>query len=157
MQLVGREAIGEGLLARPVADVQEGVLVKGETDPGGGELAGRPAVPVAIELEAERAPSRHPQIDQTQLGIDEVEVIMQAFAAIWPQGGAMRLLVVPGLVAVAGFHCRDDMHQAGMVAADGKHLGDDGFLACSMATPAALANAAARSGTRSRSGSANRG
>jgi len=41
----------------------------------------------------------------------------------------MRLLVVPGLIAVAGFHRRDDMHQAGMVATDGKHLGDDVLLA----------------------------
>ena len=41
----------------------------------------------------------------------------------------MRLLVVPRLVTVAGFHRRDDMHQAGMVAADGKHLGDDLLLA----------------------------
>ena len=37
---------------------------------------------VAIELQAERAPSRHAQIDQAQLGVDEVEVIMQAFALL---------------------------------------------------------------------------
>jgi len=54
---------------------------------------------------------------------------MEAFAGIRPQEGAVRLLVVPGLVAVAGFHCRDDMDQAGMVAAGGKHLGDDVLLA----------------------------
>src|SRR5438132_13535889 len=38
-------------------------------------------------------------------------------------------LVVPGLVGVAGFHRRDNMHQAGVVATDGEHLGDDVFLA----------------------------
>ena len=54
---------------------------------------------------------------------------MQAFAGVRPQEGAMRQLVVPGLVAVAGFHRRDDMDQAGMVAADGEHLGDDVLLA----------------------------
>jgi hypothetical protein len=86
-------------------------------------------VPVAIELEAEWTPSRHPQIDQAQLGVHEVEVVMQAFAGIRPQEGAMRLLVVPGLVGVAGFHRRDDMHQAGMIAAHRKHLGDDVLLA----------------------------
>ena len=32
----------------------------------------------------------------------------------------MRVLVMPGLVGVAGFHRRDDMHQAGTVAADDK-------------------------------------
>ena len=41
----------------------------------------------------------------------------------------MRLLVVPGLVGVAGFHRRDDMHQAGTVATDDKHPGDDILLA----------------------------
>jgi hypothetical protein len=90
---------------------------------------------VAIELQAERAPSRHPQIDQAQLRVDEVEVIMQAFAAVRPQEGAMRAFVVPGLVAVTGFHRRDEMHQAGMVATDGKDLGDDVLL-----TDMALAN-----------------
>jgi len=71
----------------------------------------------------------HPQIDQAQLGVHEVEVVMQAFAGIRPQEGAMRLLVVPGLVGVAGLHRRDDMHQAGVVAAHRKHLGYDVFLA----------------------------
>ena len=129
MQHVGREAIGKGVCALPVVDAQEGVVGKGETDPGGGELAGQPAMPVAIELEAERTPRRHAQIDQAQFGVDEVEVVVQAFAGIRPQEGAMRLFVVPGLVGVAGFHRRDDMDQAGMVAAHGKYLGDDVFLA----------------------------
>jgi len=56
MQVVGREGIGEGLRARPVVDVHQGVVGQGETDLGCGELAGQPAVPVAIELEAERTP-----------------------------------------------------------------------------------------------------
>ena len=96
MQVIGREGIGEGLRARPVVDAQEGVVGKGETDPGRGELASQPAMSVAIELETERAPSRHPQIDQAQLGVHEVEVVVQAFAGIRPQEGAMRVLVMPG-------------------------------------------------------------
>ena len=60
MQVVGREAIGEGLRALPVVDAQESVVSQGETDPGGGELAGQPAMPVAIELEAERTPEPAP-------------------------------------------------------------------------------------------------
>jgi hypothetical protein len=54
---------------------------------------------------------------------------MQAFASIRPQEGAMGVLVMPGLVGVAGFHRRDDMHQAGTVATDNKHPGDDVLLA----------------------------
>src|SRR5439155_22465966 len=133
-----------------------------ETDPGSGELAGQPAMPVAIELQTKRAPGRHAQIDQAQLGVDEVEVVMQAFASIRPQEGAMRVLVMPGLVGVAGFHRRDDMHQAGTVATTTSTPVTTSslrmwFLAmCSMVMPAALANSAARSSTQSRSGSANR-
>ena len=56
MQVVGREGVGEGLRALPVVDVQEGVVGKGETDPGSGELPGQPAMPIAIELQTERAP-----------------------------------------------------------------------------------------------------
>ena len=59
-QHVGREAIGKGLRALPVVDAQEGVVGKGVTDPGGSELAGQPAMPVAIELEAERTPEPAP-------------------------------------------------------------------------------------------------
>ena len=50
MQVVGREAISEGLRALPVVDAEKGVVGKGETDPSSGELAGQPAVPVAIDL-----------------------------------------------------------------------------------------------------------
>ena len=76
MQAGGRKVIGEGLRPLPVIDVQKGVVDEGEGNPGGGELARQPAMPVAIELEAERAPSRYAQIDQPQLSVNEVEVIV---------------------------------------------------------------------------------
>ena len=78
----------------------------------------------------------------------------------------VRVLVMPGLVGVAGVHRRDDMHQAGTVATDDKHPGDDVLLADVVLGNVLDGNAsgtrqrggaAARSRTRSRSGSANRG
>src|SRR5262249_27504156 len=86
-------------------------------------------MPVAIELQAERTPGRDAQIDQAQLGVDEVEVIVQAFTGSRAQESAMGLLAVPGLVGGTGFHRRDDMHQAGMVAALREHLGNHLLLA----------------------------
>ena len=59
MQAVGREGVGEGLRALPVVDAQKGVVGKGESDAGDGELAGQPAMAIAIELQTERAPGRH--------------------------------------------------------------------------------------------------
>ena len=55
MQVVGREGVGEGLRALPAVDAQKGIVGKGEADAGGGELAGQAAVPIAIELQTERA------------------------------------------------------------------------------------------------------
>ena len=41
----------------------------------------------------------------------------------------MRLLVVPGLVGIADFHGRDDVHQAGVVTAPREHARHNIFLA----------------------------
>ena len=121
--------VGQGLRALPVVNAQKGVVDKLEADPSGSELAGQPAMSVAIELQAERTPSRHAHIDQAQLGVDEVEVIVQAFTGSRAQESAMGLFAMPGLVGGTRFHRRDDMHQAGMVAACGQHLGNHVLLA----------------------------
>jgi hypothetical protein len=84
---------------------------------------------IAVELQPERTPSRHAQIDQPELGIDEVEVVVQALAAVRAQEGLMRLLIVPGLVGITRLHRRDDMHQPGMIPTCGQYLGDNRFLA----------------------------
>ena len=41
------------------------------TDADGVTLQDRPAMPIAIALQTERAPGRHAQMDQIQLGVDE--------------------------------------------------------------------------------------
>ena len=72
---------------------------------------------VAIELQAERRPCRNPQVDQPELGIYKVEIIVQALAAIRSDEGLVRLLVVPGLISIAGFHGRDNVDQPRVIAA----------------------------------------
>ena len=54
---------------------------------------------------------------------------MQTLAAVGAQEGSVRLLVVPGLVGITRLHCRDDVHQTGMIATRRQDLGDDGLLA----------------------------
>ena len=106
MQLLGREGVGHGLGTRPIVDPHEGVVGHGVADAVGGQLAGQPVVAVAVELQAERRPGRDAQIDQAQLGIHEIEIVVQALAAVRPDEGLVRLLVVPGFIGVAGFHRR---------------------------------------------------
>jgi hypothetical protein len=54
---------------------------------------------------------------------------VQTLAAIGAREGSVRLLVVPGLVGITRLHCRDDVHQTGMIATRRQDLGDDGLLA----------------------------
>src|ERR1700751_6144701 len=79
---------------------------------------------VAIELQAERTPSRDAQIDQDQLGVDEVEEIMQAFTGSRAQESAMGLLAVPGLGGGTDFLLREGIHRAGMDSALVELLGN---------------------------------
>jgi hypothetical protein len=129
VQLIGGEAVGQLLGTAPVVDPHKGVVGHGVADALRGQPARQPAMAVAVELQAERRPRRHAQIDQPEFGVLEIEVVVQAFAAVRPDVGLMRLLVVPGLVGVAGFHRRDDVHQARMVATLLKHARHNIFLA----------------------------
>jgi len=105
----------------PVANAEEGVVGHRIIDVRRHELPGEPTVAVAVKLQAERAPGRHAQIDQPQLGIDEVKVVMQALVRCRPQKGLVGALVMPRLVGRAGFHDRDHMDQSRMIA---MRLGD---------------------------------
>jgi len=129
VQLIGRKDVRQLLGAHPVVDAHEGVVGRREGDAFRRQLARQPAVAIAIELQAERGPGRHSQIDQPEIGIHEVEIVVQALAAVRAQIGLVRPLVVPRLVGVAGFHRRNDMDQAGMVAALFQHFRDHRFLA----------------------------
>ena len=54
---------------------------------------------------------------------------MQALAAVGSQVRLVGRLVMPRLVRAARLHRRDDMDQAGVIAAPFQHLGNDRFLA----------------------------
>ena len=49
--------------------------------------------------------------------MDEVKVVVQAFAALQLQIGFAGLLVMPGFVRKAGFQSGEDMHQTGLLTA----------------------------------------
>ena len=112
-----------------VVDAHEGVVGRGEADPAGRQAARQPAMAVAVELQAKRRPGRDPQVNQPQLAIHEVEIVVQALAAIGSQVRLVGGLVVPRLVSSARLHRRDDVDQAGVIAAPFQHLGNHRFLA----------------------------
>ena len=71
VQLVRRQGVGQLLGARPVVDAHEGIVGHGVADALRGQLARQPAMAVAVELQAERRPGRHAQIDQSEVGVHE--------------------------------------------------------------------------------------
>jgi hypothetical protein len=129
MQLLWREAVGQGLRTRPIGDPHERVVGHGVADTCGGQLARQPVVAVAVELQAERCPGGDAQIDQAETAIHEIEIVMQALAAVRPDEGLVALLVVPGFIGIAGFHCRYHMHQPRRLAPLRQHTRDDVLLA----------------------------
>ena len=84
---------------------------------------------VEIELEAKRRPCRHSEITQAHLCVDEIEVIMQTFAAVVLEERFVGIFVMPGLIARAWFHCRENVYEAGMFSSLGDDIFDPLFLA----------------------------
>src|SRR5262249_47434310 len=68
------EAVGQGLGPYGVVQLREGVVVLHEADAVPVELACQPVVAVGVGLEGEGDPGLQAQVDQAELGVEEVEV-----------------------------------------------------------------------------------
>jgi hypothetical protein len=108
------DVVGQFLRLAKVFDVHKTVVEHRRIDALFGKLSRQFVMAVEIELEAKRRPCRHSEITQTKLGIDEIEVVMQTFAAVVFEECFVGFLVMPGLIARTWLHCREDVHQAGM-------------------------------------------
>ena len=93
------------------------------------ECRGQYLMSVAVKLQPERRPGRDAQITQSQFVMDEVKVIMQAFAGDRFEIGLVRLFIVPGLIRRTGFHRRKEMNQSGMCPALFDDVANTIFLA----------------------------
>ena len=124
MQLGDGQIVGELLRSVEVGDAHEGVVEKLIVDALLGELSRQPVVAVEVDLQPEGAPGGDADVAEPELLVDEIEVVVQALARVGLQEGAMGVLVVPGLVRGAGLHGREDVHEAGVIAALGQHLLD---------------------------------
>ena len=129
VQPLDGEGVAQRLRLVPVRDAAEGVvqLLEGQTSLL--QLARQPVVPIAIELQAKGRPGRHPQIAQAKLLVQEIEVIVQALAILVAQRRLATRLVMPGHEGRAGFHRREDVHQARLQPSHRQHGFDPVFLA----------------------------
>src|SRR6202140_5037240 len=161
MQHIGAQRVGYGLCTVHIGNAQKGVVGLHEPDALALERPGHGAVAIAVELQAERCPGRDPEVAQPEFVIDEVEVVVQTLARLGAQVGLAAALVVPRLVARAGLHRRDDVHQPGCMPracstrATKSSLRMWLLLTCSISMPAATQTSCERTRMRSRSGSAN--
>jgi hypothetical protein len=73
-----RDPLGE----REVIDADEGVVHELIANPEPLQARGQPVVAVEAEVEAERSPGGYAQVAQAQVRVDEVEVVVEAFAAV---------------------------------------------------------------------------
>jgi len=121
MERFDPEAVGELLGLREILHLDKSILQKtiGESFPA--EVTGQERMSVKIELQTEGSPGRHPQIAQSQLFKDEVEIVMDALGFRAPEKGLARLLVMPGFERRTGLHGGEDMEQSRLIPT----LGDD--------------------------------
>ena len=92
-------------------------------------------VSVEVELQPEGAPGGYAQVAEAELGVDEIEVVMEALAAVADEVGLPGLLVVPRLVGGAHLETGGDVNQSRM----GSALLDDGLDAFFLAYTLGLA------------------
>jgi len=163
VQYVRGETIRQILHTCPVTDPDKRIVGHGVVDARRRQQRCQPAMAVAVELESERVPGRYAQIDQPQLGVDEIKVEVQTLACRRAQVGLPGALVVPRLIRRTGFPDRNIMHQSGMIATSLDDRRDGILLAnmcpamCSIFAPADSASFSAFARSRSRKGSAKRG
>lgn len=86
-------------------------------------------MPVAIDLQPARQPSGNADAAQSQILVDEIEIVVQALAFVWPQKSLASGLIVPGLVDRTWLHGRENTYQPRMLATLGQRLLHQIFLA----------------------------
>ena len=96
MESIDGECVSEFLSTSEVIDFEESVVQWGEAYPLIAKPIGEMAVSVAVELQSKRHPCRHSQVAETELGINEVEVIVEALGFLGAQKCLTGCLVVPG-------------------------------------------------------------
>lgn len=75
------------------------------------QFAGKEIVSVHIELQTERRPGRDTEVTEPKFFVNEIEVIVEAFALVKFKECLPRGLVMPWLISIALFHGRKDMDQ----------------------------------------------
>lgn len=98
-----------------VVELREGVVGLNEAEAALLHLPGEPVVTIDVDLRGEREEALQTDVDQAELGIDEIEVedTLRALA----EGEARPVLAVQQLDGAAGFHATEDGDEAVVVGA----------------------------------------
>lgn len=75
------------------------------------QFTGKEIVSIHIELQTERRPGRDTEVTEPKFFVNEIEVIVEAFALVKFKECLPRGLVMPWLISIALFHGRKDMDQ----------------------------------------------
>jgi len=80
VKLFGIQAVGQRLGLLGIGNGQKGIVRHREVNAGFYQSLGQPVMAVEVDLQAERCPGWHPDVTEPKGLIDEVEVVMEAFA-----------------------------------------------------------------------------
>ena len=114
MQRIHPQAVSERLRLGEVLNPEEDIVDQTVADPFLLQLSSQQIVPIEVELQTKRRPRGHPQIAESQVLIDEVEVVVEALRFRPPQGRLPCGFVVPRLEGGTRLHRGKDVDQAWM-------------------------------------------
>lgn len=86
-------------------DIYKHIVDQGKIDVLLIQSCGQPVMAVKIDLEPERTPSRHSDIAEAKVIVDEIKIIMQALTIGVFQVSLMCFFVMPWLVGGTRLHC----------------------------------------------------
>ena len=75
------------------------------------QFTGKEIVSIHIELQTERRPGRDTEVTEPKFFVNEIEVIVEAFALVKFKECLPCGLVMPWLISIALFHGRKDVDQ----------------------------------------------
>src|SRR5438270_2917427 len=107
---LAQQLVGNLLCLGGVAQDQKSVVAALVAEVLAVELSGQPLVAVDIDLKGQGEPGRQADVQQTKLGIEEVEIEHQAAAEIFLEVGSS--FAVENAKGRTGFHGGEDRDQA---------------------------------------------
>lgn len=112
MEILRIDPVGKFLGSFYIGNLQKCVVVHTVINLFFVQLVGEQVMSVHIKLKAERRPCGNAQIAEPQLFVNEIKIVVEAFALVRLKESFPGHFIMPRLISITAFHCGKDMDKA---------------------------------------------